>query len=120
MKGRVVHVNDGVPGAVYIGRAMPSRGLRASPIANPYRIGKEGDRGTVIALYRGWLWMHLRREFAATIAGAVIACRGKPLACWCRHDGEPKAPANACHGDVIIDLLERHSDDELRAMGRAE
>lgn len=36
---RVVHINDNVPGAVYIGRAMNRRGLAASPFANAYRIG---------------------------------------------------------------------------------
>jgi hypothetical protein len=43
--------------------------------------------------------------------------RDKALACWCRHDGEERTHANACHGDVLVELLGRYSDDELRQWG---
>lgn len=114
---RVVHVRDNVPGAIYVGRAMPRQRLKASPIANPYRIGDGMDRGTAIACYTSWLWMHLHGEFAAAIAAAVIACRGRAIACWCRRDGEPKTAANACHADYVAELLQTYTDEELRAMG---
>jgi hypothetical protein len=39
--------------------------------------------------------------------------RGKPLACWCRHDGELRTPETVCHGDVLVHLLRHHTDDEL-------
>ena len=51
MTTRVVHVNDNVPGAVYIGRAVPRRGIKASKWANPYKIGRDGTRADVIGKY---------------------------------------------------------------------
>lgn len=114
MRTRVVHVADKVPGAVYIGRAMPRQRLAESPFANPFRIGPDGQRRHVIAKYRNWLdaalLSHNRRQFAEQL----IALRGKPLACWCRHDGDDRDPGNACHGDVLVAFLDEHTDDELR------
>jgi hypothetical protein len=37
--------------AVYIGRAAPRYGLRASKWANPFMIGRDGERDEVIAMY---------------------------------------------------------------------
>ena len=110
---RVVHVRDGVPDAVYVGRAMPRQGLKASPLANPYKIGRDGDRATVIGLYTRRL-DDLVALGNPVIVEALIACRGRPLACWCRHDGEEPPPENACHAAALLDFLARHTDDELR------
>ena len=72
----VVHVKR-APYDVYVGRP--------SPFGNPFVIGRDGDRGTVIGKYRAWLLAQpalgelVRRELA-----------GKVLGCWC-------APA-PCHG----------------------
>lgn len=38
MTTRVVHINDNIEGAVYVGRAVPRRGIKASKWANPFRI----------------------------------------------------------------------------------
>ena len=38
---------------------------------------------------------------------------------WCRHDGEARTDNNACHGDVLVHLLEAYTDDELRTMAWA-
>lgn len=111
--GRVVHFNDNVPGAVYIGRVMPR--VAGSPLANRFKIGRDGTRAEVIAKYRVWLDGLLEDP---RIVDALIACRDRPLACWCRHDGEAKTSENACHGDAILDLLARFTDNELRAMSR--
>ena len=63
---------------------------------NPYRIGADGDRATVIARYRRELW---RRIEAGEIALADLAAlSGKTLACWC-------AP-EPCHGDVLARAAE--------------
>lgn len=110
---RVVHVHDNVPGAVYIGRKMTARGLKASPLANPFRIWEHG-RADAIARYGDWLSEQIESGNAAVI-DALIAARGKPLACWCRRDGQPRSPGTICHGDMILDFLLAYSDDELRA-----
>ena len=104
MKTRVVHVNDNVPGAVYIGRANGRRGLKGNLLANPYTIGRHGDRQQVIGLYRADVGFKCR--VAPMYFNALRELVGKPLACWCRHDGEERTEANACHGDVLIELID--------------
>lgn len=71
------------PDAVYIGRG--------SPYGNPFVIGVDGDRATVIDQYRNWLQTQpelmerMRREL-----------RGKDLVCFCKpHD---------CHGDTVLEV----------------
>ena len=104
MSTRVVHVNDNVPGAVYIGRANRWKGLRASKWANPYTIGKDGTRAEVIEKYR-WLMSTVSPDGVMNL-DAYREIAGKPLACWCRHDGEERTEDNACHGDVLIALIQ--------------
>ena len=74
---------------VYIGRG--------SVWGNPYVIGRDGDRESVIAKYvilmskrfneDHWLWYNRLKEL-----------KGKNLVCYCK----PKA----CHGDVLEELME--------------
>lgn len=127
---RVVHVSDKIEGAVYIGRAMPRQGLKASPFANPWKIGAKAShwgqndpitREGALFAYSTEFWdpegslHHLLRK--------LPELRGKPLACWCRHDGVPMTngstlpgPDNRCHGDLLVDWLESFTDEELIAM----
>ena len=77
---RVVHCKK-EPYDVYIGR--PSKW------GNPFTIGKDGTREEVIQKYSEW---------AKTQDLPLHEIRGKALGCWC-------AP-NACHGDVLIKLVE--------------
>ena len=114
---RVVHVKDKVPGAVYIGRANPRWHLAASPFANSYTIGKHGDRARVLHYYASDLYMY--RNKPGDIMHLLPGLRGKPLACWCRHDGEECTAENRCHGDILVEALNRYTDDELRSFGSA-
>ena len=111
MTSRVVHVNDQVPEAVYIGRANGRKRLAASPFGNPFKVS-EMPRAEVMTRYAAYIDDRLRRE--PELSEQLIALRGKPLACWCRHDGEPVSPENACHGDILVELLDRYADAELR------
>ena len=108
---RVVHINDKIEGAVYVGRAVPRRRLAGSPFANPHRI--KGERQLCIDKYEHDITEGALRPLLATLP----ELRGKPLACWCRHDGVPWTAETWCHADVLADLLDRYTDDELRAMG---
>lgn len=119
-KTRVVHVNDKIPDAVYVGRAMPRQGLQASRFANPFKIGDPVygtdvvmSRDDVIEAYR----VRLLSQPSVLLA-ELPALRGKPLCCWCRRDGEAERLDNACHGDVLVNLLDAYTDDELRAMAQ--
>jgi len=68
--------------AIYIGRG--------SKWGNPFRIGPDGDRATVIAKYERWLadQRHLLR--------ALDELSGCDLVCFC-------AP-QLCHGDLLLRL----------------
>ena len=88
----VVHVNDPDGFDEYIGRPMPRHRLKASVFANPYVIGRDGDRDAVIARYREYL-----RQCPELVEKAK-ALRGKRLGCWC-------AP-NACHGDILAAIAD--------------
>jgi hypothetical protein len=109
---RVVHVNDELPDAIYIGRAVPRRGLQESPWSCSYRIRHTVRRTAACLRFGEELLSGPRRHQLACLP----ELRGKPLACWCRHDGEPRRPWNACHGDVLVALLERYTDEELREL----
>jgi hypothetical protein len=77
------------PGAVYIGRG--------SQWGNPFVIGRDGDRATVIAKHEAWLrnQHHLLR--------ALGELRGRPVVCFC-------APL-ACHGDLLVRLANGTRED---------
>jgi hypothetical protein len=76
----------------YVGRAMYRGGWRlaASPLANPFRIGADGDRDEVIAKYRDYL---LSRP---DLLELLPDLRGGRLGCWCK--------PLPCHADVIAEL----------------
>ena len=75
---------------VYIGRAVPRSGFRASVWGNPFIIGKDGTRPEVMEKYRAWLLAN------PTLLGRLPELKGKVLGCWC-------AP-EACHGDILSEL----------------
>lgn len=78
---------------VYIGRAVPERGIAASKWGNPFVMRNESDaeRHQAIAAYRRWIIDQ------PELMDALEELRGKRLGCWCA----PKP----CHGDVLIELL---------------
>lgn len=115
-QSRVVHVSDRLPRAIYIGRH--GRGRKASPLANPFRIGAAMPRGQAVDVYGQWLTFRILDAGDPAVIDALIAARGRPLACWCRHDGDPWTPETRCHGDLIVATLARYTDDELRSCRR--
>ena len=80
-KTKVVHCKKS-PYDIYIGR--PGKW------GNPFEIGKDGDRKTVIAKYRDYI-------SNSPLLADIEELRGKRLGCWCK-------PAK-CHGDVLVELL---------------
>ena len=128
MTGRVVHVADKVEGAVYIGRAMPRQRLKASPFANPHKIGSPSVLGGVILGREGALFNYVEDLMHGSkrhLLAELPELRDKPLACWCRHDGVPMTtgvnddgPDNRCHGDLLVRYLDTWTDDELREMAK--
>ena len=77
-KTTVVHCKKAIHD-VYVGR--PSKW------GNPYVVGRDGDRDTVIMLYAE----HLMGS--PKLLAALPELKGKTLGCWCK--------PLACHGDVL-------------------
>lgn len=99
MMPALLHYNhlEGIPPkAVYIGRAVPRYRLKASKWSNPFLIGRDGDRATVIVKYTAWL-------LATSLIKDIGELRGKDLVCWCA----PKL----CHGEVLVELA-NHSEEK--------
>lgn len=80
---------------VYVGRAMHRGGwhLAASPLANPFHLGRDGSRVEIVAKYRDYL---LARP---DLLELVRELRGRRLGCWCVPE--------ACHAEVIAELADR-------------
>jgi hypothetical protein len=78
-------------GAVYIGRG--------GKWGNPFKIGRDGDRATVIAKHEAWL------RSQTHLLHALDELRGKDLVCFC-------APL-PCHGDLLLWLANASSERRL-------
>ena len=75
---------SGVPqDAIYIGRG--------SKWGNPFRIGPDGDRATVIAKHERWL------RAQDDLLRALDELRGRDLVCFCAGSPTPRA-LNGLHG----------------------
>lgn len=131
-KTRVVHVNDRVEGAIYIGRENGRKRLKRSKWNNPYQIGKPAahwiQTGTITrdgALTAYALDLLPPDGPKRHLLADLPELRGKALSCWCRRDGVPmtngsNGPDNRCHGDHLVHLLDTYTDDELREMAKGE
>lgn len=85
MKTTVVNIKEMPLYDVYIGRG--------GRWGNPFKIGVDGTREEVIEKYKVWILSQ------PPLLNEISQLRGKVLGCWCK----PKA----CHGDVIVELLEK-------------
>jgi hypothetical protein len=91
--------------AVYVGRENHTNPrLAQSPLANPYHIGKDGDRDEVICKYRAWLHKQTksdtpaRRELERLVNAHKFQGSNLTLLCWC-------APQH-CHAEIIKSAIE--------------
>ena len=100
--GHVRH-DQRMPGAVYIGRRVGS--IPASKYGNPFKMPEDGDRASVIAAYE----RHARACLAADPHWLDEIKQATVLTCWCRRVGESRP---ACHGDVIIRLLQQGAEND--------
>jgi hypothetical protein len=79
---------------VYIGRENPHNSLAASIWANPFEVTTDQTREEAIARYRDYILNS--PELMAKLPNLM----GKTLVCWCKPE--------ACHGDVLVDLLHEY------------
>lgn len=88
---------------IYIGRRNPYYNLNKSPLANPFKIGRDGQGMEVIRKYRLWLWQQIKSENPAVLQELEMikeeSLKGDiDLVCWCH-----PAP---CHGEVVKSCIE--------------
>lgn len=93
---RIGNVKHGDCGE-YVGRG--SYGKTASPLGNPFVVGRDGARGECVKKYEQWLPEQIARGNAAVINElkrlvAILRKNGTlTLVCWC-------AP-HACHAEPV-------------------
>jgi hypothetical protein len=109
----------GDPSFVYVGRAVPRLGWKASPFANPFRVCRRTPEfatpSAVVREFGGWLegvilgeisqHAHPKlREHFTRMARLLPELKGKALGCWCCDwDGEGE-PSDPCHAVVLARL----------------
>ena len=102
---------------VYVGRAMYQGGWRlpASKWANPFRVGRDGDRAEVLRKYEA----HVRAD--PGLMAALPELRGRRLGCWCvgprcLECGGPRGRCAhlSCHAEVLVRLLAERSERSER------
>ena len=95
-------------GVVFVDKVRyPSRD---SIWANPFKVGKGRTREVSIRKYEA----HIRGRLAVdeNLRSALRGLRGKALGCWCK--------PLACHGDVLLRLLQELDEDHAPRMGDKE
>ncbi len=92
---RVVNILNGDPYDIYIGRANRSYNLPASPFANPFLNGVDGDREDILDKYERYV--RSRPDLLARLP----ELEGKTLGCWCLPE--------MCHGHVLARLVAERS-----------
>lgn len=107
MTGRVVHALSNAPYDLYVGRSMPRYGLFNNVLANPFRVGRDGDLEEVLDKYERMV--RGRIEFDEPLAATVYSLRDSVLACWCAPKEGPGLTIYdelICHGQVLLKLAE--------------
>lgn len=101
VEGRVVHVIR-APYDLYVGRENARVGLPGSDWANPFRIGRDGDRQTVLARFEE----ELRRGSLSHLLPRLRELEGLTLACWCApKGGVGHHDPLVCHAQILLKVL---------------
>ncbi|MFZ4100108.1 MAG: DUF4326 domain-containing protein [Chlamydiia bacterium] len=96
---QLVNVDRGEAFDVYIGR--DKEWGADTRWGNPFHIGPDGTREEVIVKYRNWILQQ------PELLAALPMLEGKILGCHCKPE--------ACHGDVLLELLKEARQTAGRA-----
>lgn len=89
---------------IYIGRENKTYGLKCSPLANPFNIGKKFTRETSLFNYKHWLMNSYKNKNSSSYNELIRLLNlykenlDIKLICWCNPE--------ACHGDIIKQVLD--------------
>ncbi|OUW96006.1 MAG: hypothetical protein CBD97_01995 [Pelagibacteraceae bacterium TMED237] len=97
------NVYIGRRGVVFVTEINPETGMIGkkrfpaydSIWANPFKIGKDGDREEVLRKYKEYITIRLDRE--PQLLKELAKLKGKNLGCWCYPD--------PCHGDILKEIM---------------
>lgn len=91
------NVYIGRKGIVFIdGKRFPPE---SSEFRNPYKIDQNNDRNSVLQKYKKYIIERLNNE--PDLLKKLVDMKNKNLGCWCAPD--------ACHGDILLSLIEKYS-----------
>jgi hypothetical protein len=74
---------------------------RGSIWGNPFQIGVDGDRETVILRYKEWFSFLVKDE---RIQNELKGMKDKRLGCFCKQPGK-NVP---CHADIIAEYIDKN------------
>jgi hypothetical protein len=103
----VTHILSGCA-TLYIGRYNSKWNLPKSKWANPFKIGKDGDREQVLDLYHGYIL-----EKTALLAD-LHELQATVLGCWCTTHQAPDTP---CHGHILATLYGQWAERQWYTYG---
>ncbi|MEK6882556.1 MAG: DUF4326 domain-containing protein [Nanoarchaeota archaeon] len=91
----IINIKSGVRYDLYIGRANKTYNLLQSKWANPFIIGRDGERSEVLNKYHKWILNQ------PELLNDLYELDSKILACWCDID-----KGEQCHGQILLGLRE--------------
>lgn len=74
---------------------------KSSNFANPFKIGKHGNRNEVLSKYRKYIIEILDNDIL--LQNELIKLKGKNLGCWCFP--EP------CHANILLELIDLYENN---------
>ena len=107
----------GSPSNVYIGRSgvVFVDGVRFPPKesewANPFKIGKDGERDEVLRKFNEFMSTKLASDPAKK--GRLQLLRNKNLGCWCvdAPTSDYSEHALVCHGQILLKLIDEMDEE---------
>lgn len=78
--------------------------LQSSEWANPFKIGKHGDRDKVLQLYKGHIEQKLLSDEG--LKNKLIDLKDKGLGCWCVDMPTTSPEENVVwHGQILLQMI---------------
>lgn len=94
----IINIKSGQRYDFYAGRANKTYNVKESILANPYIIGKDGNRREVIEKYKIYFLNRVNKD--REFEDYILSLRGKTGACW------RNFPKEDCHLRIVKEYLE--------------
>jgi len=98
MSIKIVNIRSKEPYDFYLGRENKTYRVKHSIFANPYVIGKDGDRAEVIEKYKTYFLDRVEKD--PKFRNAALKLNNSTCACWCNF------PHEDCHLRIISEWIE--------------